>query len=145
MESFSTQTCRLLCHVSGSEPLEISCIHAEETFHVIGPQVNVTLRTLYHTDLKRDWQHNRADITSPGRHTGLSLIKPKTCSTPPTHLFCVSWVSKCFGREIKLLPKSYREDKQTDYLMAPQATSYICDLLKLAENMLSTLRALSQI
>lgn len=34
------QTCRLLCHVSGSEPLEITCIHAEETFHVIGPQVS---------------------------------------------------------------------------------------------------------
>ncbi|GLD65839.1 alpha-catulin isoform X1, partial [Lates japonicus] len=32
------ETCRLLCHVSGTEPLEITCIHAEETFHVIGPQ-----------------------------------------------------------------------------------------------------------
>uniref|UniRef100_A0A674NQT5 Alpha-catulin n=1 Tax=Takifugu rubripes TaxID=31033 RepID=A0A674NQT5_TAKRU len=32
------ETCRLLYHVSGSEPLEITCIHAEETFHVIGPQ-----------------------------------------------------------------------------------------------------------
>lgn len=37
--SVSLQTCRLLCHVSGTEPLEITCIHAEETFHVIGPQV----------------------------------------------------------------------------------------------------------
>uniref|UniRef100_A0A4W4GLI6 Alpha-catulin n=1 Tax=Electrophorus electricus TaxID=8005 RepID=A0A4W4GLI6_ELEEL len=33
------ETCRLLCHISGTEPLEITCIHAEETFHVIGPQI----------------------------------------------------------------------------------------------------------
>ncbi|KAG7262775.1 hypothetical protein CRUP_021619, partial [Coryphaenoides rupestris] len=32
-------TCRLLGHVSGTEPLEITCVHAEETFHVIGPQI----------------------------------------------------------------------------------------------------------
>lgn len=37
---FWFQTCRLLCHISGTEPLEITCIHAEETFRVIGPQVN---------------------------------------------------------------------------------------------------------
>ena len=33
------QTCRLLRHVSGTEPLEIMCIHAEETFQVTGQQV----------------------------------------------------------------------------------------------------------
>lgn len=33
------QTCRLLRHVSGTEPLEITCIHAEETFLVTGQQV----------------------------------------------------------------------------------------------------------
>lgn len=37
---FWFQTCRLLCHISGTEPLEITCVHAEETFRVIGPQVN---------------------------------------------------------------------------------------------------------
>lgn len=31
--------CRLLRHVSGTEPLEITCIHAEDTFQVTGPQV----------------------------------------------------------------------------------------------------------
>lgn len=33
------QTCRLLRHVSGTEPLEITCVHAEETFQVTGQQV----------------------------------------------------------------------------------------------------------
>ncbi|XP_040908985.1 alpha-catulin [Toxotes jaculatrix] len=40
------ETCRLLCHVSGTEPLEITCIHAEETFHVIGPQIMSAAQTL---------------------------------------------------------------------------------------------------
>uniref|UniRef100_A0AAQ4P1G3 Catenin (cadherin-associated protein), alpha-like 1 n=1 Tax=Gasterosteus aculeatus aculeatus TaxID=481459 RepID=A0AAQ4P1G3_GASAC len=40
------ETCRLLCHVSGTEPLEITCIHAEETFHVIGPQIVSAAQTL---------------------------------------------------------------------------------------------------
>ncbi|MEQ2253618.1 Alpha-catulin [Ilyodon furcidens] len=40
------QACRLLCHVSGTEPLEITCIHAEETFHVIGPQIISAAQTL---------------------------------------------------------------------------------------------------
>uniref|UniRef100_A0A674PFC5 Catenin (cadherin-associated protein), alpha-like 1 n=1 Tax=Takifugu rubripes TaxID=31033 RepID=A0A674PFC5_TAKRU len=40
------ETCRLLYHVSGSEPLEITCIHAEETFHVIGPQIISAVQTL---------------------------------------------------------------------------------------------------
>ncbi|XP_041664175.1 alpha-catulin [Cheilinus undulatus] len=40
------ETCRLLSHVSGSEPLEITCIHAEETFHVIGPQIISAAQTL---------------------------------------------------------------------------------------------------
>lgn len=33
------QMCRLLRHVSSTEPLEITCIHAEETFQVTGQQV----------------------------------------------------------------------------------------------------------
>uniref|UniRef100_UPI0037E894BB alpha-catulin n=1 Tax=Semicossyphus pulcher TaxID=241346 RepID=UPI0037E894BB len=40
------ETCRLLGHVSGTEPLEITCIHAEETFHVIGPQIISAAQTL---------------------------------------------------------------------------------------------------
>ncbi|KAG5264767.1 hypothetical protein AALO_G00257820 [Alosa alosa] len=40
------ETCRLLCHVSGTEPLEITCIHAEETFYVIGPQIVSAAQTL---------------------------------------------------------------------------------------------------
>ncbi|KAM3858245.1 alpha-catulin [Diretmus argenteus] len=40
------ESCRLLCHVSGTEPLEITCIHAEETFHVIGPQIISAAQTL---------------------------------------------------------------------------------------------------
>ncbi|XP_029588519.1 alpha-catulin isoform X5 [Salmo trutta] len=40
------ETCRLLCHVSGTEPLEITCIHAEETFHVTGPQIISAAQTL---------------------------------------------------------------------------------------------------
>nr|XP_057902433.1 alpha-catulin-like isoform X1 [Doryrhamphus excisus] len=40
------ENCRLLCHVSGTEPLEITCTHAEETFHVIGPQIISAAQTL---------------------------------------------------------------------------------------------------
>uniref|UniRef100_A0A8C4ZPJ7 Alpha-catulin n=1 Tax=Gadus morhua TaxID=8049 RepID=A0A8C4ZPJ7_GADMO len=40
------ETCRLLGHVSGTEPLEITCVHAEETFHVIGPQIISASQTL---------------------------------------------------------------------------------------------------
>ncbi|KAF4073872.1 hypothetical protein AMELA_G00248170 [Ameiurus melas] len=40
------ETCRLLCHISGTEPLEITCIHAEEAFHVIGPQIISAAQTL---------------------------------------------------------------------------------------------------
>lgn len=40
------ETCRLLFHISGSEPLEITCIHAEETFRVIGPQIISAAQTL---------------------------------------------------------------------------------------------------
>ncbi|XP_055075444.2 alpha-catulin [Misgurnus anguillicaudatus] len=40
------EACRLLCHISGSEPLEITCIHAEETFRVIGPQIISAAQTL---------------------------------------------------------------------------------------------------
>uniref|UniRef100_A0A8C9W8H4 Alpha-catulin n=1 Tax=Scleropages formosus TaxID=113540 RepID=A0A8C9W8H4_SCLFO len=40
------ETCRLLRHISGTEPLEITCIHAEETFQIIGPQIISAAQTL---------------------------------------------------------------------------------------------------
>nr|XP_040142072.1 alpha-catulin isoform X3 [Ictidomys tridecemlineatus] len=40
------ETCRLLRHVSGTEPLEITCIHAEETFQVTGQQIISAAETL---------------------------------------------------------------------------------------------------
>ncbi|XP_041105038.1 alpha-catulin isoform X4 [Polyodon spathula] len=40
------ETCRLLRHISGTEPLEITCIHAEDTFQVIGPQIISSAQTL---------------------------------------------------------------------------------------------------
>ncbi|XP_030639077.1 alpha-catulin-like [Chanos chanos] len=40
------EMCRLLRHVSGMEPLEITCLHAEKTFQVIGPQIVSAAQTL---------------------------------------------------------------------------------------------------
>uniref|UniRef100_A0A8C4SVB7 Alpha-catulin n=1 Tax=Erpetoichthys calabaricus TaxID=27687 RepID=A0A8C4SVB7_ERPCA len=40
------EACRLLRHISGTEPLEITCIHAEDTFQVIGPQIFSAAQTL---------------------------------------------------------------------------------------------------
>ncbi|XP_075682896.1 alpha-catulin isoform X3 [Rhinoderma darwinii] len=40
------ETCRLLRHVSGTEPLEITCIHGEDTFQVTGPQIVSAAETL---------------------------------------------------------------------------------------------------
>ncbi|MGH0168832.1 UNVERIFIED_CONTAM: hypothetical protein FKN15_055553 [Acipenser sinensis] len=40
------ETCRLLRHISGTEPLEITCIHAEDTFQVTGPQIISAAHTL---------------------------------------------------------------------------------------------------
>ncbi|XP_074755476.1 alpha-catulin isoform X2 [Athene noctua] len=40
------EVCRLLRHVSGTEPLEITCIHAEDTFQVTGPQIISAAETL---------------------------------------------------------------------------------------------------
>ncbi|XP_069769387.1 alpha-catulin isoform X1 [Narcine bancroftii] len=41
-----SETSRLLRHISGTEPLEITCLHAEETFRVIGPQIISAAQTL---------------------------------------------------------------------------------------------------
>ncbi|XP_033010249.1 alpha-catulin [Lacerta agilis] len=40
------EICHLLRHVSGTEPLEITCLHAEDTFHVTGPQIISAAETL---------------------------------------------------------------------------------------------------
>ncbi|XP_048371401.1 alpha-catulin isoform X4 [Sphaerodactylus townsendi] len=40
------EICRLLRHVSGTEPLEITCLHAEDTFQVTGPQIISAAETL---------------------------------------------------------------------------------------------------
>ncbi|XP_057646477.1 alpha-catulin [Chionomys nivalis] len=40
------EMCRLLRHVSGTEPLEITCVHAEETFLVTGQQIISAAETL---------------------------------------------------------------------------------------------------
>ncbi|XP_014450681.2 alpha-catulin [Alligator mississippiensis] len=40
------EMCHLLRHVSGTEPLEITCIHAEDTFRVTGPQIISAAETL---------------------------------------------------------------------------------------------------
>ncbi|XP_043364448.1 alpha-catulin isoform X7 [Dermochelys coriacea] len=46
MNELKRETCRLLRHVSGTEPLEITCIHAEDTFQVTGPQIISAAETL---------------------------------------------------------------------------------------------------
>ncbi|XP_073732702.1 alpha-catulin isoform X4 [Callorhinus ursinus] len=40
------EVCRLLRHISGTEPLEITCVHAEETFQVTGQQIISAAETL---------------------------------------------------------------------------------------------------
>ncbi|XP_061413185.1 alpha-catulin isoform X1 [Lethenteron reissneri] len=40
------ETSQLLRHVSGTEPLEITCAHAENTFRAIGPQIISAAQTL---------------------------------------------------------------------------------------------------
>ncbi|XP_040594095.1 alpha-catulin isoform X2 [Mesocricetus auratus] len=40
------EACRLLRHVSSTEPLEITCLHAEETFRVTGRQIISAAETL---------------------------------------------------------------------------------------------------
>ncbi|XP_058928234.1 alpha-catulin isoform X3 [Kogia breviceps] len=46
LNELKKETCRLLRHVSGTEPLEITCIHAEETFQVTGQQIISAAETL---------------------------------------------------------------------------------------------------
>uniref|UniRef100_A0A8C4WQE4 Catenin (cadherin-associated protein), alpha-like 1 n=1 Tax=Eptatretus burgeri TaxID=7764 RepID=A0A8C4WQE4_EPTBU len=40
------ETCQLLRHVAGTEPLDITCAHAGNTFRVMGPQITSAAQTL---------------------------------------------------------------------------------------------------
>uniref|UniRef100_A0A8C7AQK8 Alpha-catulin n=1 Tax=Neovison vison TaxID=452646 RepID=A0A8C7AQK8_NEOVI len=46
LNELKKEVCRLLRHISGTEPLEITCIHAEETFQVTGQQIISAAETL---------------------------------------------------------------------------------------------------
>ncbi|XP_033093772.1 alpha-catulin isoform X3 [Trachypithecus francoisi] len=46
LNELKKETCRLLRHISGTEPMEITCIHAEETFQVTGQQIISAAETL---------------------------------------------------------------------------------------------------
>uniref|UniRef100_A0A673VCV9 Alpha-catulin n=1 Tax=Suricata suricatta TaxID=37032 RepID=A0A673VCV9_SURSU len=46
LNELKKEACRLLRHISGTEPLEITCGHAEETFQVTGQQIISAAETL---------------------------------------------------------------------------------------------------
>ncbi|XP_061123314.1 alpha-catulin isoform X3 [Syngnathus typhle] len=93
------ENCRLLCHVCGTEPLEISCVHAQETFHVIGPQIVSAAQTL-------------------ALHPSSKIAKENL------DVFCEAWESQLADvalllREIDDVPEGKRGDKRA-YLSLPR-------------------------
>uniref|UniRef100_A0A3B4BI11 Alpha-catulin n=1 Tax=Periophthalmus magnuspinnatus TaxID=409849 RepID=A0A3B4BI11_9GOBI len=99
------ETCRLLCHVSGTEPLEITCIHAEETFHVIGPQIISAAQTL-------------------ALHPSSKIAKENL------EVFCEAWESQLCDmallvREINDVFEGKRGDKRP-YLSLPRPGEQTC-------------------
>ncbi|XP_070702372.1 alpha-catulin [Pempheris klunzingeri] len=101
------ETCRLLCHVSGTEPLEITCIHAEETFHVIGPQIISAAQTL-------------------ALHPSSKIAKENL------EVFCEAWESQLCDmalllREISDVFEGRRGDKRT-YLSLPRPGKHSANL-----------------
>ncbi|XP_028820019.1 alpha-catulin isoform X3 [Denticeps clupeoides] len=101
------ETCRLLCHISGTEPLEITCIHAEETFHVIGPQIISAAQTL-------------------ALHPSSKIAKENL------DVFCESWESQLCDmavllREINDVFEGRRGDKRT-YLSLPRPGKHSANL-----------------
>ncbi|XP_056154153.1 alpha-catulin isoform X1 [Lampris incognitus] len=101
------ETCRLLCHVSGTEPLEITCIHAEETFHVIGPQIISAAQTL-------------------ALHPSSKIAKENL------EVFCEAWDSQLCDmalllREINDVFEGRRGDKRT-YLSLPRPGKHSANL-----------------
>ncbi|XP_068603171.1 alpha-catulin [Brachionichthys hirsutus] len=106
------ETCRLLCHVSGSEPLEITCIHAEETFHVIGPQIISAAQTL-------------------ALHPSSKIAKENL------EVFCEAWESQLCDmalllREINDVFEGRRGDKRP-YLSLPRPGKHSLSNLKTAK------------
>ncbi|XP_027031418.1 alpha-catulin isoform X2 [Tachysurus fulvidraco] len=101
------ETCRLLCHISGTEPLEITCIHAEETFHVIGPQIISAAQTL-------------------ALHPNSKIAKENL------DVFCEAWESQLCDmavllKEISDVFEGRRGDKRT-YLSLPRPGKHLANL-----------------
>ncbi|XP_062870271.1 alpha-catulin [Trichomycterus rosablanca] len=101
------ETSRLLCHVSGTEPLEITCIHAEETFHVIGPQIISAAQTL-------------------ALHPNSKIAKENL------DVFCEAWESQLCDmsillKEITDVFEGRRGDKRT-YLSLPRPGKHLANL-----------------
>ncbi|XP_036372127.1 alpha-catulin [Megalops cyprinoides] len=101
------ETCRLLRHVSGTEPLEITSIHAEETFQVIGPQIISAAQTL-------------------ALHPSSKIAKENL------EVFCEAWESQLSDmaillREINDVFEGRRGDKRT-YLSLPRPGKHSANL-----------------
>ncbi|XP_019751509.1 alpha-catulin [Hippocampus comes] len=101
------ENCRLLCHVSGTEPLEITCVHAEETFHVIGPQIISAAQTL-------------------ALHPSSKIAKENL------EVFCEAWESQLGDvalllREIDDVLEGKRGDKRT-YLSLPRSGKHSANM-----------------
>ncbi|CAL8398077.1 unnamed protein product [Gadus morhua 'NCC'] len=101
------ETCRLLGHVSGTEPLEITCVHAEETFHVIGPQIISASQTL-------------------ALHPSSKIAKENL------EVFCEAWESQLCDmalllREINDVTEGRRGDKKP-YLSLPRPGKHTANL-----------------
>uniref|UniRef100_A0A8C4XD13 Alpha-catulin n=1 Tax=Erpetoichthys calabaricus TaxID=27687 RepID=A0A8C4XD13_ERPCA len=101
------EACRLLRHISGTEPLEITCIHAEDTFQVIGPQIFSAAQTL-------------------ALHPSSKIAKENL------EVFCEAWESQLSDmsvllREINDVFEGRRGEKRT-YLSLPRPGKYSANL-----------------
>ncbi|XP_063755236.1 alpha-catulin isoform X2 [Eleginops maclovinus] len=97
------ETCRLLCHVSGTEPLEITCIHAEETFHVIGPQIISAAQTL-------------------ALHPSSKIAKENL------EVFCEAWESQLCDMALLLREINDVFEEKRSYLSLPRAGKHSTNL-----------------
>ncbi|KAG2464899.1 CTNL1 protein, partial [Polypterus senegalus] len=101
------EACRLLRHISGTEPLEITCIHAEDTFQVIGPQIFSAAQTL-------------------ALHPSSKIAKENL------EVFCEAWESQLSDmsvllREINDVFEGRRGEKRT-YLSLPRPGKHSANL-----------------
>ncbi|XP_023667706.1 alpha-catulin isoform X2 [Paramormyrops kingsleyae] len=106
------ETCRLLRHISGTEPLEITCIHAEDAFQVIGPQIISAVQTL-------------------ALHPTSKIAKENL------DVFCEAWESQLNDmavllREINDVFEGRRGDKKT-YLSLPRPGKHSAKMAKAAK------------